>query len=80
MSDLFISYEIVMRDEKLGQTLGECPYRDFELIEFYKTIKNKSKNTKIVAIALDIENHCISFQFSEFKENSEQAEKNENDM
>ena len=72
MSDLFIRYEIVTGEEKLEQTLGEYPYRDFELLEFYKKIKERSKNTKITAVTLDIENHQISFQFSEFNENEEE--------
>jgi len=36
----------------------EFPYRDYELIEFYKLIK---KENEIVSVYFDIESHIVSF-------------------
>jgi len=43
----------------------EAPYRDFELIKFYKLVKSKNK---IIGITIDDESHSISFMLGESKE------------
>jgi len=46
------------RDIWPGECGGGYPYRDFELIEFYKEVMELGS---IVAIEIDVENHSISF-------------------
>ena len=51
---VFIRYDVT----ELPEHYGEYPYRDFELIEFLKKIK---ENNDIIALYFDEESHYISF-------------------
>lgn len=51
---VFIRYDVT----KLPDNYAEFPYRDFELIEFIKTIK---KNNDIIAMYIEEESHRINF-------------------
>lgn len=51
--------DIYMRmDLDEAQSTGTVPIREWDLIEFYKKVKEKHN---IVAVEFDIDNHSVSF-------------------
>ena len=65
MNDTFVDPELEREIEGVGEIVGEYPLRNFDVIEFYKLIKQKKK---IIAVTFDIESHVISFGFGVEKE------------
>lgn len=61
-NDVFVDPDIEGEIEGVGEIAGEYPYRAFELLEFYKIIKEK---VNIVSVSFDSESHIISFHFDE---------------
>ena len=58
MIDTFVDPDLEREIEGVGEITGEYPIRNFDVIEFYKLIKQKHK---IIEVTLDVENHVISF-------------------
>ena len=60
MIDTFVDPELEREIEGVGEIVGEYPLRNFDVIEFYKLIKQKKK---IITVTFDVESHIISFGF-----------------
>jgi hypothetical protein len=56
--DYFVDRDLETEINGVDKITGEYPLRNFDVIEFYKVIKEKQK---IIFISFDIENHIISF-------------------
>ena len=60
MIDTFVDADLEREIEGVGEIVGEYPIRNFDVIEFYKMVKEKKK---IIAVTFDTELNIISFQF-----------------
>ena len=56
--DYFVDRDLETEINGVDKITGEFPLRNLDVIEFYKTIKEKQK---IILVSFDIENKIISF-------------------
>ena len=73
MSDpiVFLDFDIVEDKRPLTHSGKMVPYRAFDLVEFYKLVKEKNV---IDAISIDIENHTVSFIIGDLVQKTEVTE------